>query len=45
MHLGIPTSFRTAGIREAVDALPPEGGVIYIPVGNHQISRTLQSGR
>ena len=32
---------RTAGIQEAVDALPQEGGVVYIPVGNHQISRAI----
>ncbi len=32
---------RTAGIQEAVDALPQEGGVVYIPLGNHQISRAI----
>jgi hypothetical protein len=33
---------RTAGIQEAIDALPPEGGVVYLPAGRHEISRIIQ---
>ena len=36
------TESRTAGIQEAVDALPPEGGTVYIPAGRHEISRTIR---
>lgn len=36
------TDSRTAGIQEAVDSLPPEGGVIYVPAGKHEISQTIQ---
>jgi len=32
---------RTAGIQEAVDALPPEGGIVHIPAGEHRISRSI----
>ncbi|MBI3946392.1 MAG: right-handed parallel beta-helix repeat-containing protein [Armatimonadetes bacterium] len=31
----------TGGIQEAVDALPPEGGEVYVPAGTHVIGRTL----
>ena len=42
-----PVDFRTAesrtsGIQEAVDSLPPEGGVVHIPAGTHEISRTIR---
>ena len=32
---------RTAGIQEAVDALPPEGGVVYLPAGTYEITRAI----
>ncbi|MFC1614769.1 right-handed parallel beta-helix repeat-containing protein [Gemmatimonadota bacterium] len=32
---------RTAGIQEAVDALPPEGGIVYIPAGTYEITRAI----
>jgi hypothetical protein len=32
---------RTAGIQEAVDALPATGGVVYIPAGEFRISRAI----
>ncbi len=31
----------TAGIQEAVDALGPEGGVVFIPSGVYEISRSI----
>ncbi|MEA2064658.1 MAG: right-handed parallel beta-helix repeat-containing protein [Gemmatimonadota bacterium] len=37
---------RTAGIQEAVDALPPDGGIVYLPAGTYEITRAvhLRSG-
>jgi len=37
---------RTAGIQEAVDALPPGGGIVYIPAGTYEVARAvhLRSG-
>ncbi len=32
---------RTAGIQEAVDALPGEGGIVYIPAGTYEITRAI----
>ncbi|MBN2290102.1 MAG: right-handed parallel beta-helix repeat-containing protein [Candidatus Glassbacteria bacterium] len=32
---------RTAGIQEAVDALPPEGGIVYLPAGTYEVARAI----
>jgi len=34
-------SSATAGIQEAVDALPPEGGTVFIPAGIYRIARAI----
>ncbi|MFC1896053.1 hypothetical protein ACFL0Q_05270, partial [Thermodesulfobacteriota bacterium] len=31
----------TSGIQEAVNALPPEGGIVSIPVGTYQLGRSI----
>lgn len=33
---------RTAGIQEAVDALPPAGGVVYLPPGRYLLRRSVR---
>lgn len=33
---------RAGGIQEALDALPPDGGTVYIPAGTWEVNRTLE---
>jgi parallel beta-helix repeat protein len=35
-------SSTTAGIQESIDALPPGGGVVYVPPGRHPLRRSVQ---
>ena len=36
-----PESSPTSGIQEAVDALPPEGGIVHIPAGRYTLRRQV----